>query len=202
MREALFGYSAPADRVAEAAIEVLKKEGATIVDPANVATIRQLPDLQWEVNLYEFKAGIEAYLAGLVPGAPARTLADIIKFNEMNKAVEMPFFGQEALLESVKKGPLTSTAYLTALRQCQDLSRRQGIDAVMAEHRLDALVAPTGDPAWVIDLVNGDSNKGWWSSPAAAAAGYPHITVPAGYVHGLPVGLSFFGRAWSEPTLI
>jgi amidase len=202
VREALFGYSAPADRIADAAIEVLREEGATIVDPANVATISQLPELQWEVELYECKAGINAYLKDLAPGAPVRTLADIIEFNEKNKDLEMPFFGQEALLESVKKGPLTSPAYLTALRQCQELSRRQGIDAVMAEHGLDALVAPTGDPAWVIDLVNGDSNKGWWSSPAAAAAGYPHITVPAGYVHGLPVGLSFFGRAWSEPTLI
>ena len=113
----------------------------------------------------------------------------------------MPFFGQEMMLEAAEKGPLTSKEYILALKQSRDLSRRLGIDAIMEEHGLDALVAPSGDPAWVIDLVNGDSQKGW-SSTAAAVAGYPHITVPAGYAHGLPVGLSFFGRAWSEPTLI
>jgi len=201
VREALFGYSTASDRIAEAAIDVLAQEGATIVDPANIATINEISKPDMEVMLHEFKAGINAYLHNLAPGAPVQTLADIIAFNEENRVREMPFFGQETMLEAVKKGPLTSPAYLTALQQCRDLSRRQGIDAVMTKHRLDALVAPTGDPAWVTDLVNGDSNKGW-SATAAAAAGYPHITVPAGYVHGLPVGLSFFGRAWSEPTLI
>jgi amidase len=113
----------------------------------------------------------------------------------------MSFLGQETLIEASGKGPLTSTAYIQAQNLCADLSRRAGIDAIMDTHRLDALVAPTGAPAWVTDLVNGDNVKGW-SATAAAVAGYPHITVPAGHVHGLPVGLSFFGRAWSEPTLI
>ena len=113
----------------------------------------------------------------------------------------MRFFGQELMVRAADKGPLTSPAYVKARRRCLDLSRRLGIDAIMARHRLDALVAPSGDPAWVTDLVNGDNYKGW-SATAAAVAGYPHITVPAGYAHGLPVGLSFFGRAWSEPTLI
>jgi amidase len=201
VRETLFGYSPPADRIAEAALEVLKREGATLVDPANIATIGQLDEPQREVHLYEFKAGINAYLAGLGPTAPVRSLGDIIAFNERNKDKEMPFYGQDAMERAAEKGPLTDPAYREARKACVDLARRLGIDAVMDEHRLDALVAPTGDPAWVIDLVNGDGNNGW-SATAAAVAGYPHITVPAGQVHGLPVGLSFFGRAWSEPTLI
>jgi amidase len=201
VREKLFGYSPPADRIAEDALELLKREGATLVDPANIAAIYQLSKPQMEVLLHEFKAGINGYLAGLGPGAPVQSLGDVIAFNEKNREREMPFFGQETMLEALGKGPLTSAVYVMALKQSRDLSRRLGIDAIMAQHKLDALVAPTGDPAWVIDLVNGDCNKGW-SATAAAVAGYPHITVPAGHVHGLPVGLSFFGRAWSEPTLI
>ena len=201
VRENLFGYSAPADRIAEDALETLKRGGAILVDPANIDTIDQLRDPTRELLRYEFKAGINAYLAGLAPGAPVRSLADIIAFNIKNKDREMPFFGQENMLEALKKGPLTNPEYVLALRQCRDFSRRLGIDATMEKHDLDALVAPTGDPAWAIDLVNGDGDNGW-SATVAAVAGYPHITVPAGYVHGLPVGLSFFGRAWSEPTLI
>ena len=201
VRDKLFSYSAPADRIAEDALESLKREGATLVDPANIDTINQLRDPTRELVRYEFKAGINAYLAGLGPGAPVQSLADIIAFNIKNKDREMPFFGQENMLEAVKKGPLTSPEYVLALKQCRDLSRRLGIDAIMEKHDLDALVAPSGDPAWAIDLVNGDGNNGW-SSTVAAVAGYPHITVPAGQTHGLPVGLSFFGRAWSEPTLI
>jgi amidase len=200
-REALFGYSPPADRIAEAALELLRREGATLVDPANISTIGQLGEPEMEVLLHEFKAGIDAYLAGLGPNAPVRSLEDVIAFNERNKEREMPFFGQETMVRAAEKGPLTSPEYLEARRLCLDLARRLGIDAIMEQHRLDALVAPTGDPAWAIDLVNGDGNKGW-SATAAAVAGYPHITIPAGYTHDLPVGLSFFGRAWSEPTLI
>jgi amidase len=201
VREKLFGYSPTADRIAEDALELLKREGATLVDPANIDTISQLGEPEMEVMQYEFKAGINAYLASLEPGAPVQSLADIVAFNIKNKAREMPFFGQETMVAAAKKGPLTDKAYVVALKQCRDLSRRLGIDATMETHGLDALVAPSGDPAWVIDLENGDSNKGW-SSTTAAVAGYPHITVPAGHASGLPVGLSFFGRAWSEPTLI
>ena len=201
VREVLFGYSPPADRIAEDALELLESEGATLVDPANIDTISQLDELQMEVMMHEFKAGINAYLANLGPNAPVQSLNDIIAFNEKNKEREMPFFGQEMMLEAAEKGPLTSPAYVMALKQSRDLSRRLGIDAIMEEHDLDALVAPSGDPAWVIDLVNGDGARGW-SATATAVAGYPHITVPAGQAHGLPVGLSFFGRAWSEPTLI
>ncbi len=201
VRDGLFGYSPSADRIAETALEVLKREGATLVDPANIATLSQLGEPEMEVLLYEFKAGLNAYLGGLAPNAPVQSLEDVIRFNEINKDREMPFFGQETMESAAEKGPLSSPEYVEARTRCVDLSRRLGIDAIMEEHRLDALVAPTGDPAWVIDLVNGDGNKGW-SATAAAVAGYPHITVPAGQVSGLPVGLSFFGRAWSEPTLI
>jgi len=201
VREELFGYSASADQIAEDALELLEREGATLVDPANIDTISQLGEPAMELMQYEFKSGINAYLASLEPGAPVETLADIIAFNIKNKDRELPFFGQETMVAAAERGPLTSKEYVLALKQCRDLSRRLGIDAIMEKHGLDALVAPSGDPAWVIDLENGDNNKGW-SSTIAAVAGYPHITVPAGYVSGLPVGLSFFGRAWSEPTLI
>lgn len=201
VREKLFGYSPKADQIAEEALKLLAREGATLVDPANIDTINQLSEPSMQVMQYEFKAGINAYLAGLGPGAPVQTLSDIIAFNIQNRDREMPFFGQETMVAADEKGPLTSEEYVLALRQCRDLSRLQGIDATMEKYNLDALVAPSGDPAWKIDLKNGDSNKGWSSSPAAVA-GYPHITVPAGYANGLPVGLSFFGRAWSESTLI
>jgi len=201
VRERLFGYNPAADRIAETAIDALRQEGATIIDPANIGTLPQLSEPEMEVMLHEFKAGIDAYLRNLSSGAKVRSLADVIAFNEDNREQEMPFFGQETMVAASRRGPLTSPTYLMAAEQCRNLSRRQGIDAVMDEHDLDALIAPTGDPAWVIDLVNGDGNNGW-SATAAAVAGYPHVTVPAGHVHGLPVGLSFFGRAWSEPTLI
>jgi amidase len=150
---------------------------------------------------YEFKDGINAYLASLGPNAPARTLQDLIQFNERNSARELRFFGQEEFLRAQKKGPLTDKAYLDALARCRRLSRAEGIDAVMDKHRLDAIVAPAGGPAGVTDLVYGDRDVGGSSTPAAVA-GYPNITVPAGDFQGLPVGISFFGRAYSEPVLI
>lgn len=154
-----------------------------------------------EVLLYELKADLNAYLASLGPKAPVKTLAEAIGFNETHRAVEMPYFGQELFLKAQAKGPLTDKAYTDALEKNRRLSRAEGIDALMDQHRLDAIVAPTGGPAWVIDLVNGDHHGGGSSSPAAVA-GYPNITVPAGFVFGLPVGISFFGRAWSEGMLI
>ena len=200
-REKYFGYSATADKVVEEAIAQMKRLGAVIIDPANIPTAGKFDDTEFEVLLYEFKTDLNAYLASLGRRAPVRTLRDIIAFNERNAAKEMPYFGQEILLMAQKKGTLGERAYRTALAANLRMSRIQGIDAVMERHRLDALVAPTGSPAWPTDLINGDHYIGASSTPAAVA-GYPNIQVPAGHVHGLPVGISFFGRAWSEPALI
>jgi amidase len=156
---------------------------------------------EFEVLLYEFKADIAAYLATRGPDSPMQTLEDLIRFNDEHAAAEMPFFGQEIFHLAQEKGPLTDQAYLDALEKNHRLSRQEGIDAVMDQHQLDALVAPTGSPAWKIDLVLGDHFLGASSSPAAMA-GYPIISVPVGDAFGLPVGISFFGRAYSEPTLI
>jgi len=195
------GYNAATDRVFEEALGVLIGLGATVIDPADIPHAGEYDAQEYEVLLYEFKAGLNAYLAGLGPDAPVRSLEEVIAFNERERVRVMPHFGQEILLEAQEKGPLTTPAYRRALEACRRLSASLGIDAVMTRYRLDALVAPTGNPAWPIDLVNGDHFTGSVTTPAAVA-GYPHVTVPAGYVHGLPVGLSFFGRAWSEGTLI
>jgi amidase len=199
-RKKLFGYSLAADRIAEQAIADLRKLGATVIDPADIATAADLDKPEFEVLLYEFKHDLNEYLAALPPGPGVRTLKEAIAFNTSHRDRELPYFGQEIFEMAEAKGPLTTAAYRTALASCRRLSRTLGIDATMNKYRLDALVAPTGAPAWLIDLVNGDSYSGS-SSTVPAVAGYPHITVPAGYEFGLPVGLSFFGRAWSEPTL-
>jgi amidase len=195
------GFSPNVDALIEAAIADMKKLGAEIVDPADVPNTDQVNDSQFEVLLYEFKADLNAYLASLGPSAPVKTLKEIIDFNEKNKDREMPYFGQEILIQSEAKGPLTSTEYLAALDKDNRLMRAEGIDAVMNDKRLDAIIAPTGGPSWTIDHLNGDHFVGGSSTPAAVA-GYPNITVPCGYVRGLPIGISFFGRAWSEPTLL
>jgi amidase len=195
-----FGYSPPADRLVEAAIEAMKAQGAVIVDPVEIPNLAKLDACEMEVLLYEFKAGLNAYLAGR-PGARVRTLADLIAFNRRERAREMPFFGQDLFERAEAKGPLTSAEYRANLANCQRWAGPEGIDAAMEKDRLDALVAPTTSPAWPIDHLNGDHIKGA-STTVAAVAGYPHITVPAGNVSGLPVGISFFGRAWSEATLL
>ncbi len=200
-RARYFGYSPEADALAEAALATMKRLGAVIVDPADIPLVGELDDPEFEVLLYEFKADLNAYLAEWAPGAPVRTLADVIAFNEQQRDREMPYFGQETMEKAEKKGPLTDKAYREALAKCRELSRAKGIDTVMDEHRLDAIVAPTGGPAWTIDLVNGDHFIGSSSTPAAVA-GYPSVTVPVGYAFGLPVGVSLIGRAWSEGTLI
>jgi amidase len=200
-RKSLYGYSPAADRLAEAAIDVLKKLGAVVIDPADIETVDDFGKSELEVLLYEFKADLNAYLASLGPGAPVHSLKDVIAFNEKNKDREMPFFGQELFEKAQAKGPLTDRAYRKALEDDVRGARRKGIDAVMEKHRLDALVSPTGAPASLIDLVNGDYGSGG-SSTLPAIAGYPHVTVPMGFAFGLPVGLSFFGRAWSEPLLL
>jgi Asp-tRNAAsn/Glu-tRNAGln amidotransferase A subunit and related amidases len=196
-----FGFNDGVDKLMEDAIKEMKRLGATVVDPADIATSGKFDDSEFEVLLYEFKADLNAYLAGLGPDAPARTLKDLIDFNERNKEKEMPYFGQEIFVKAQEKGPLSSRAYKLALAKNHRLARTEGIDATIVKHKLDAIIAPTGGPAWTTDLVNGD-HFGGGSSSAAAVAGYPNITVPAGYVHGLPVGISFFGRAYSEPVLI
>ena len=200
-RDKFFGYSDHVDKLINAAIDEMKSMGAVIVDPADIPTAGKFDDSEFEVLLYEFKADLNQYLAGLGTRAPVHTLKEIIDFNERNKEREMPYFGQEIFLRAEAKGPLTDKAYREALKKNLRLSRAEGIDAVMRKHKLDAIVAPTGGPSWPTDLVNGDHFSGSSSTPAAVA-GYPNINVPAGYVFGLPVGISFFGAAYSEPTLI
>jgi amidase len=195
-----FGFSDHVDHVMTSALDVIKRLGATIVDPADMETTGKYDDSEFEVLLYEFKADLERYLATR-PDVPYRTLKDLIRFNEENRDREMPWFGQELFEKAQEKGPLTEKKYREALKKNLRLSRQEGIDAVIKKHRLDALVAPTGGPPWPTDLLNGDHYSGGFSS-ASAVAGYPHITVPAGYVAGLPVGISFFSGAWTEPTLI
>ncbi|MBI2950287.1 MAG: amidase [Verrucomicrobia bacterium] len=191
--------SGVSEKVLSAALEELKRLGATLVDFTD--ELGRYGAAEREVMLYEFKADLNAYLASLGPRAPVRTLQDVIEFNERNKEKELPYFGQETMIRAQEKGPLTEKAYLDALDQCRRLSRKEGIDAVMDKHQLDAIVSPSGGPAGKTDHVHGDRGVGGSSGPAAVA-GYPNITVPAGQVMGLPLGLSFFGRAYSEPTLL
>jgi amidase len=195
----LFGGNAAVNVLMAAAVKMFKDKGATLVDPANIPNRGRLSVIP--VFLYELKADLNAYLAKLGPNAPVKSLKEIIAFNEKNKDKEMPYFGQDLFIQAEAKGPLTSQDYLDVLENNRKYSREKGIDAVMDEHKLDALVAPTGWPAAVTDLLYGDRGGGGSSTPAAVA-GYPNITVPMGSVHGLPVGISFFGRAWSEPTLL
>ena len=184
------------------AIAAMRDAGAEIVDPAN------LPEAAWNDEMpllvleYEFKADLNAYLATLGEDAPVRSLAEIIEFNEQNADREMPHFGQQRMIASQAHGPLTDEAYLNAVRTIQRANREDGIDALANEHRLDAIIAPTRDLPWVTDHIKGDRLDGGSSAGPAAIAGYPDISVPMGFVKGLPVGVSFFGPAWTEPTLI
>jgi amidase len=196
-----FRTNAKARPVIDAAISALKDAGATVIDPVELPGWGGLGGASYEVMLYEFKAGLNAYLESLGGKAPVRSLADVIEFDTRNADKEMSYFGQEIFLAAQEKGPLTDKAYLDAVERCRRCSRTEGIDAVMDQHKLDALVAPSGGPAGKTDLVYGDRDVGGSSSPAAVA-GYPNITVPAGTVTGLPLGISFFGRAYSEPTLL
>jgi len=200
-REQYFGYSTSADSVTQHAIDLMREKGAVIVDPVPILKMGEVGEAELEVLLYEFKAGINDYLSALGPSSTMRTLSDLIAFNEANKSKEMPYFGQELFEQAQKRGSLADAKYTKALAKSRLNTRAKGIDAIMTAHKLDALVAPTNGPAWLIDLVNGDADSGGSSSPAAEA-GYPAITVPAGYAFGLPVGVSFFGRAWSEAKLI
>jgi amidase len=187
-------------KVVEAALDKIKSLGATLIDFND--DIGRGSAGEWEVLQYEFKDGINAYLASLGSSSRMKTLQDLIDFNEKNRDRELPFFGQETFLKAQAKGPLTDKAYLDAIARCRRLSRDEGIDAVMDKNNLDAIVAPAGGPAGPTDLIYGDRDSGGGSSGPAAVAGYPNITVPTGNVHGMPVGISFFGRAWSEPVLL
>ncbi len=196
-----FGFMDAVDKVMEAALEAMKKEGAILVDPVEIETAGKWSETESTVFMYELKADLNAYLARPGFSAPVKALKDIIDFNEKNREKEMPYFGQDFFLKAEAKGPLSSKEYVEALDKNHQLARKEGIDATMDKHNLDALVGPTGGPAWLTDLVDGD-HFGGGSSGAAAVAGYPNVTVPAGFVFGMPMGISFFGRAWSEPVLI
>src|SRR5439155_4007391 len=196
-----FGFNAAVDKLMEDAIDVLKKNGAEIIEKTNMEPVRQLGDVELEVLLYELKADLNAYLASLGQNAPVKTLKDIIEFNDRNADKEFIYFGQELFLQAEAKGPLTDEKYMAALKKSRQVAREQGIDAVMMKNKLDAIIAPTNGPAWLTDHVNGDHFAGG-SSTGPAIAGYPSITVPCGFVSGLPIGISFSGRAWSEPALI
>jgi amidase len=201
VRNKYFGSSPATDALAEAAIAVMKQQGAIIIDPANIPTLGKFDDGEFQVLLYEFKADLNKYLTRLGAASPVHSLKDVIAFNDAHKEQEMPYFGQEIMAMAEKKGPLTSATYVSALARNRQLARGLGIDATMTKYKLDALFAPTSGPAGLIDLVNGDSGGGSSPSTVTSVAGYPHITVPGGFYRGLPVGMSFFGRAWSEPTL-
>ncbi len=196
-----FGFNDAVDALMEESIDVMRRQGAIIVDPADVATLGKFDESEGIIFLYELKSGLASYFARLGASAPVRSLKDVIDFNERNRQKEMPYFGQDMFIKSQAKGGLTEKEYVDALTRNHQLARTEGIDAVMDKNQLDALIAPTGGPAWITDLVTGDHFSGG-SSNAAAVAGYPNINVIAGSVLGLPVGISFFGRAWSEPTLI
>jgi amidase len=196
-----FGFNDAVDALMERALDAMKQQGAILLDPADIETLGKFDESELLVFMYELKADLNRYLANLGPNSPVKTLKDVIDFNEHNSLKEMPYFGQDLFVKAEAKGPLTEKAYLDALEKNHQLARTEGVDATMDKYHLDAIVAPTGGPAWLTDLVNGDHVAGG-SSNAAAVAGYPNINVTAGFISGLPVGISFFGRAWSEPTLI
>jgi amidase len=201
--QARSGNNPIVDNVVEQAITMLKAQGAEVVDPAPIDTAGQLGTAERDVLQYEFKADLNAYLATMPPTVKVRTLADLIAFNEANKEGEMPYFGQEIFIASQGRGPLSEQAYIDARAKCVDLTRAKGIDATMDKYKLDAMLGPSGGIASLVDLAGGGGGGGGGgSSQFPAVSGYPHITVPAGFHFGLPLGVSFYGRAWSEPVLI
>jgi amidase len=196
-----FGFNDMVDQLMEEAIKAMREKGAEIIDPANIETEKEIGDIEFDVLLFEFKDDLNRYLANLPASVASRSLTDLIAFNDANKDKEMPWFGQELFLMADKKGPLTDKVYLKEVADLKRLAGKEGIDATLQKNKLDAIIAPTGGPSWITDWVNGDHFSGGSSAPAACA-GYPAITVPAGFIFGLPVGITFMGTAWSEPALI
>jgi amidase len=199
----LFGSDKRVLQIVESGLETMKSQGAELIE-VELASSDKFEKYELDVMLYEFKAGLNAYLANRGRMVKVHSLEDVIRFNEDNREKVLPYFGQERMEAAQEKGPLTDKEYLAALEKCRRSSRIEGIDVVIKEHNLSAVVCPSGGPAWLIDLINGDGGRSWDmdSTSYPAAAGCPHITVPAGYIFGLPVGLSFFGGAWGEPTLV
>jgi amidase len=198
----LFGFSEKVDAVVAECVNQMRRMGAILVDPVYMGTARELGEAEFEVLLYEFKADLDTYLAGLGPQVAVHSLDDVIEFNNRDREQVMRWFGQDLMVQAAGKGPLTDEPYLVARERCLRLARDEGIDAAMREHELDAILAPSGGPAHLTDVINGDPREGGFTSTPAAVAGYPNITVPAGYVHGLPVGISFFAGAFQEPRLL
>jgi amidase len=197
------GTNARVLKIFEHCIEVLKQLGAVIVDPADVPNFNKFGETESEVLHYEFKADLNKYLGGLPEAMRVHSLEDVIRFNEENADRVMPYFGQERMVAAQEKGTLREAKYKAALEKNLRLSRKAGIDLAMKKHKLDAVIVPSGGPAWLIDLANGDAiNWDMESTSPPAVAGYPHITVPAGYVFGLPVGISFFAKAWQDANLL
>ena len=201
VRKDLTGFHPSSDRITEDAIAVMKKAGAVIVDSLAIPNLAAVGDPELTVLLYDLKSDLNAYLGALGADSPVHSLADVIAWNEAHSASEMPYFGQELFIRAQATGEPADTIFTRALARCREIARDKGIDALMDANHLDALFAPTDGPPWSIDLVDGDHYLGG-SSTVAAVAGYPHITVPGGYTFGLPIGVSFFGRAWSEGTLL
>ncbi len=196
-----FGFLPQVDEIMEQSLEVLKNKGAVLIDPVEIDTLNKFGETEMTVLMFELKADMESYLRHRGIATKMKTLKDLIRFNKNHEKEEMPYFNQELFIRAQEKGPLTDKEYIEAIKNNHLMTRKKGIDAVMDKYKLDALVSPTDSPAWMTDMVDGDHFLGG-SSSLAAVAGYPHITVPAGFVFGLPVGISFFGRAWSEPTLL
>ena len=197
----LFGFDERVDEIIDQNIEVMKKKGAEIIDPVDIPSAKEHWEHEYQVLLYEFKMTLNAYLAGLGPNAPVNNLEEVIEFNKSNQEKTMPIFGQETMIKAQEKGGLDSEEYIEALEKCRKLSRDDGLDTALNDNKLDALIAPSGGPSWLTDHVVGDHSSGG-SSSLAAMSGYSSITVPAGYIHGLPVGISFISGPYQEPTLI
>jgi amidase len=197
-----FGFDWRVDQVMEHCLDILREQGAELIDPVELLDESRLGNSELEVLLYEFKHDLNAYLSGLGYESRVHNLMEVIEFNLAHSDQVMPFFTQDRMLAAQAKGPLTQKKYQNALEKNLRLSRQEGIDKTLQQHHLEAIVAPTGSPAWLTDLIKGDHFSGGGFSTLAAVAGYPHVTVPAGYIYGLPVGISFFASAWSEPALI